>query len=363
MPNKCLMQRWLDETDSYPFFGWSDVTREGKHERDVSTGELLPAIHYGETFRAEQSGGPGDNGMAWRQMNMSSELYIAREITSRKKLAVRLKARADESAPLVQAAAAVGTAETRFPKAHCTIRPATNKDLERIVEIFELERNHEGCRQIFRADSFRADDIRAIFRSCREDKRPFLVATPNSTEAELMDRSKWPKQSDAVYQKYLEFVRASCQDEPQRVVGFAYLYDMNMGHGHCLEMRHSAYMCVLVDPSHRRQLYGTALMDRMLLSSSALHVSLIDYTWDCPRPAKIYEHPVTWNERQFARVYIEVFCESGTAAELEWRAKMLAQFNFKEVARLRQVLRSQRSDKRWLDMMIWEFEAQLTDNL
>ncbi|RDA84929.1 hypothetical protein CP532_5164 [Ophiocordyceps camponoti-leonardi (nom. inval.)] len=366
MPSKCLMQQWLDDSDSYPFFGWSEVTRDARKERDVSTGELLPAIQQEETLRAEQVGGPCDTpkDMAWRQMNMSSELHITREIGSRKKLAVRIKAHANERSSLRQAAAVVETAEmSRFPKAQCTIRPARNEDLDRIVEIFELERNHDGCRQVFRADRFLAEDIRDIFRGCREDKRPFLVATPNSTEAELMDRSKWPRQSDAVYQKYLEFVRASRKDEPQPVVGFAYLYDMNMGHGHCLETRHSAYMRVLVDPGHRKQSYGTALMDRMLLSSSALHVSLIDYRWDCPRPAKIYEHPVTWNERQFARIYMEVFCESGAVAEQEWRAKMLTQFNFKEVARLREALRSQRSDKAWLDMMIWEFEAQLPDNL
>ncbi|RDA94809.1 hypothetical protein CP533_4240 [Ophiocordyceps camponoti-saundersi (nom. inval.)] len=366
MPSECLMQRWLDEDIPFLSFQWDDVTRDDRCDVDVCTGKLLPETQYEETLIA-QIMGPclSAKDIAWRQTNMTSSLYISREIELRERLAHRLKACASNTAMRQsQAATSVEKAEeSQFPKAHCTIRPATEKDLDRIVEILELERNREDCRQVFRADSFCAEDIRAIFRGCRRDNRPFLVATPQSTEEELMDRSKWPKQSEAVYQKYLEFVRANGEDKPQPVVGFAYLYDVNLGLGHCLETRHSAYMRVLIDPSHRRKLYGTALMDRMLLSTSALHVSLIDYRWNCPNPDKIYEHPVTWNERHFARLYIEVFCESDAMAELKWRAAMLAKFNFKEVARLRKALRLERGSMNWLDMMIWEFEAQLLDDL
>ncbi|PFH63135.1 hypothetical protein XA68_17779 [Ophiocordyceps unilateralis] len=373
--NSSRMSRWLDGVVKLGFFGLrgcdSNHTVPPNREVDASTGELLPPVEYPDALTSSMDGpmdGPRDIG--WRQANMTSTLHIAREIRSRQRLGDKLKETLLESqrfqdlalSPTKEATAIKGEeVGPPFPNARCMVRPATSEDLERILDILQSERSNWDCPQVFRPIKPCLKNVRATLEACDRDKLPFLVAVPKEDDA--MDRSKWPKHLEKLYGDFVEFMKRR-ESFSNTVVGFGFLSDVgNNMLGKCAETRHSAHMQIIVDPRYRRQCYGTALMDRLLLSVSPLHVSLIDYEWSCLDAAGIYESPVRRNDRQLVRIYAATFCESEKEAEHEWRTAMLRKFNFKEVGKLPCVLRSQHGERAWLDERFWVLEAQHLENV
>ncbi|PNY23244.1 Uncharacterized protein TCAP_06806 [Tolypocladium capitatum] len=343
----------LPKDNSHPDFRQCDI--------DSCTGELLRPTSYPETLQSHVQGMYRDYwDIDWRRANMTSALQIVRELKSRQRLGEHIRvflhqnqlAKAPVEAPVWE--------EDSRPRAECTLRPATPADFERIATIINLESQGTDCPQVLESKPVSVADIEGIFQYCKTNLRPFIVAIP--AEEDILDRSKWPKNSDRAYQEYVRFkeTQPSC---PPAVVGFAFVGEQRMGFldAPCPGLRYSGQVRVIVHPEHRQRSYGTALLDRALLSLSSYHSNLISYEWQCPAPAHIYESPVGYNHRQYARVYVEMYCESKNTADFKWRAEMLGKFNFDEIAHVSQAVKTDREGKsKWLDLVLWEFEANPT---
>lgn len=341
-----------------------DVLASCHRELDPCTGKFRPAPEYPETLQSAVQGPCRDQrDIGWRQMNMTSELQIVRELRSRQKLAEHLLASRKQSEQVAASTAALAHEASSWPNAHCTLRPALPEDFSQIADIINLEAATAALPQMFDSKVFDSTDVDEIYRRCQKNMRPFIVAVP--IEEDMMDRSKWPLNSERVYREYVEFKKNRPSPSPP-VVGFALVTEIRLGfpQARCPGSRYSAQMRVVVHPEYRQMSYGTALMDRILLSVSPRHRNIIDYDWECASPAHIYEDPVDQNDRQYARIYVEVFCASKEQAEYTWRAELLGKFNFQEVAHLRNIAKTDQGHRsKWLDLVLWEFEALETSGI
>lgn len=337
-----------------------DGTRDPlSDQRDIDTGNgtLLSPVEYPETHTSQNPGQCHDvRDLNWRQANMTSELWIAREIKNRNQIAQRIRAEIEENNKVAQPA----PVEEPWPTANCLLRPATPNDFSNIAAIINKESRQAKSPQVLGPAPIGSQDIRRMYDSCRRNMRPFIVAVPSASI--LLDRSKWPVGADQEYEEFLRFKQSQkTSSADNSILGFAFVTDSRMGlfGSPCYGSRFTGRITVLVDPAHRRKLYGSALLDRILLSVAAYHGSLVDYKWECSEPALIYEHTVTRNRRQYARVYIEALFEGEENIDQSWIAKMLERFEFKRVGRFEQAVRAGNSkESEWLDLAVWELQAR-----
>ncbi|KJZ72967.1 hypothetical protein HIM_07730 [Hirsutella minnesotensis 3608] len=288
---------------------------------------------------------------------MTSELQMMKKLQGQKRIADRTREIVGRHGQVEESTAAVA-AENAWPAAQCTLRQATHDDAAQIAEIFNKEAQASACPQIFRAKPIKQSDVRDILRRCQRDRMPFVVAMP--LEEDMMDPSKWPKNSERAYREYVEF-KKSHPSPPAPVAGAAFVSDARLGllGSSCPGSRHNALVRIVVHPEYRRQQYGTALLDRVLLSLTPYHRSIIDYEWKPAKSPGIYEQLAVQNERQYTRIYMEMFCFGKHQPDYTWRASMLKTFNFKEAAYLEDaVLTAPGCGNRWLDLSLWQLEAQ-----
>ncbi|KAJ4158466.1 uncharacterized protein LMH87_008990 [Akanthomyces muscarius] len=326
---------------------------------DPETGAFLPAIEHPETrlnHELEVQSEPG-----WHRGHITSDMQIIRELKARARLAQRLKERLPT--PLEVESPAPDEGETTFPKADCTIRPATDDDIAGISEIINLDRqaNEEAHRKA--PSGIKSWDIVKIFNKCRKEQRPFLVATGG--EDDLLDRSKWPAGADKAFQEYVKY-RSNSSGPTATIVGFAFAMPRQGPSLDAQEIHvdHSCYVNLCVHPAHRNKKYATALLDRILMSVSPIHRSLIDFEWKCDDPAEIYEQPASNNAQQYARIFVEYPDAHDEDQRLRSRKKLLEKFGFSQVGHLTCLRSESRGGKRyWLDLFIWELEAQSLENV
>ncbi|KAK5989892.1 hypothetical protein PT974_08155 [Cladobotryum mycophilum] len=356
----CPVGRWLLKTAEPPKLSFAiSITESYTRDIDSCTGDLLPEIEHPETLQERLSGPCSDHkDMAWRQANMTSELQIRREIASRERLAATIRARVEAEKEVVSAATAVEEEEISWPKADCAVRPAKIEDFQRIADIMNRESSIDKCPQILESKMITASDVEKIHASCRQALQPFVVAT--SPEDELLDRSKWPKNADKAYKEYVQY-RGSQSERQEIIFGFAFVKDARLGmlESSCPGSRYSCQIKIGVDPDHRRQSFGSALLDRILRSVAPYHKSLLDYAWRCENPGLVYEDFTGHNRRQYTRVYLEILCISKEHVDYTWRKSFLAKFEFKETAFLSNAVKTDRGyEGKWLDLSIWALDAQ-----
>ncbi|CAM1505239.1 Fc.00g108760.m01.CDS01 [Cosmosporella sp. VM-42] len=326
---------------------------------DTTTGEFLPVVTYPETQKTHLDG-PSRNmdDIAWRQANLTSELRIQRELQVRRALAERIRAsmqqQVQEERPSPE--------EVAWPEAHCLIRPAVAADFPGIALIMNLE-SHQAKPQLVESRTLGVEDVEFAFNYCRRELRPFLVAVPG--EPELLDRAKWPKgaEADKDFNEYVQFKQAQAQkSKAPPVLGFAFITEPRMGPlgGYCFGSRYSGLIKLFVHPDHRRKLYGSALLDRVLLSVAVYHRSVVDHKWECPNSASIYETPAARNSRKYARLYLETLFSGPEDPEIQWIGKLLEDtFEFKRTGYFAEALRTGSDSKsQWLDLAIWEHHAR-----
>ncbi|PON29852.1 hypothetical protein TGAM01_v201218 [Trichoderma gamsii] len=339
----------------------STATDQHKKDIDPMTGKFLPEIIHPDTFKALGNGpARGYSDIAWRQANMTVELQIDREIRSREVLANKAKLQVESKQPKLKPAPVQPPA---WPDAKCIVRPAKPEDFEAIATIMNLESKAKINPQVFEWKQVVAADVQKIYESCRDNLRPFVVAT--ATDDPLLDPSKWPKDSTQAYQSYLAF-RASQAEVPQDVFGFAYVTEARIGMlgTPCPGSRHAGQIKVIVHPDHRGKLYGSALLDRVLLCTAPFHRSMVDYEWQCQNSAKIYENISYQNDRKYAWVYIETFCADKTDPATQLVTNFLQKFEFKEVGCLPSAIKTDRYyESQWLDLVLWAREAQPRSNI
>ncbi|KAM5351225.1 hypothetical protein ACJ41O_003948 [Fusarium nematophilum] len=323
---------------------------------DTTTGQLLKPIKHVKV-RKEVDVSPSNdrNSPGWRRWNMSANLHIererkaraeAREQQARRKAEVEAKTAGQSQIP----------EEEPWPDAHCTLRPAVPSDFEAIADIMNEEKE-EPASPILRPLHIRPVDIEAIYDTCRENSRPFIVAVSNPKN--FLDRSRWPKGADEDYEDYIKF-KMSQPSQPPTVLGFAFIADWREGFlgGVCAGSRFTGKIKLVVRPSHRRKLVGSALLDRVLLCAAIYHRSLVDYQWECFESKKVYEDPPALNRRKYAKVYVETFFTGEDDPRIAWVTRMLEKFDFKRVACFKESVKKGSFGGQWLDMAVWELQTR-----
>lgn len=291
---------------------------------------------------------------------MTSGMQISRELKARARLAQRLKDRF-----LVQEEIENSQeSEPGFPRAECSIRPTTDDDIAGIAEIMNLERK-DACNGAGKSASLIRDwDMVKIFNKCKKEKRPFIVATGG--EDDLLDRSKWPAQADLAYQEYVKFRSKDGPKPKATIIGFAFALPRQTAMFEAQDNRtdHSCYATLFVHPSHRQKKIGSALLDRLLMSLSPVHCSLIDFDWKCDEPAEIYEQRALDNAQQYSRVFVEYVDAHDEEKRLLSRKILLEKFGFSQVGHLTCLKSEVHEGKRaWLDLFTWELEAQALEHV
>lgn len=215
---------------------------------------------YPETHKALHDGPMRDHrDIAWRQLHMSSELLIKREIKARNEIASWLRPKsAGNMEPLGTSSAdrrqTIAPLEDAWPSADCELRPAESGDFEDIIAIINAERQRENCPQVLESKPVSASDVRRLFFYCKRMLRPFIVAIPR--EEDFMDQSKWPKGSEKTYREFVEFKRSKQAPPGAVVVGFAFVTVTHVGllNRPCPGARFTGLIRLLVHPDHRRRL-------------------------------------------------------------------------------------------------------------
>ncbi|KAL7800408.1 hypothetical protein V8C43DRAFT_327226 [Trichoderma afarasin] len=365
MPEGAQMSRtmaWLLQTSKPPAAIHSLASQSAvdhyKKDIDTETGDFLPEIRYPDTFKSLHEGPSRDHrDIAWRQANLTVELQIAREIRSRELLATKIRSKIK---PQVQA---VPIEQETGPNAECIVRPATPEDFEAIAAIINMESRVTGSPQIIEWRDVTAANVQKIYESCRDNLQPFIVAT--TTEDPLLDRSNWPKNATKAYQGYLAF-RSTQAKVSQEVLGFAFVVEARLGllGGPCPGSRHTGQVKVVVHPSHRGKLYGSALLDRILLCTAPFHRRALDYEWQCQDSSKVYESIACQNRRKYAWIYVETFCAGRDDPALRLATSFLQKFEFQEVCHLRSAVKTDRYyESKWLDIVLWARETQPLSNI
>lgn len=354
---------WLLQISNPPAaVDWLASTATAKHYKkdiDPKTGEFLPEITHPDTFKTLGDGPSRDHrDIAWRQANMTAELQINREIRSRELLATKIRLQVEP-----EVLEAVPVQPTAWPDAECIVRPAKPEDFEAIAAIMNLESKAKINPQVFEWKEIVAADIQEIYKSCQVNLRPFVVAT--AAEDPLLDRSKWPENASKAYQSYLTF-RSTQAEVPQIIFGFAFVTEARIGivGTACPGSRHAGQIKVIVHPDHRGKLYGSALLDRVLLCTAPFHRSLVDYEWQCQNPAGVYENISYQNQRKYAWIYIETYCADRADAATQIVTNFVQKFEFKEVGCLPSAIKTDRYyESQWLDLVLWARETQPRSNI
>ncbi|VUC32012.1 unnamed protein product [Clonostachys rosea] len=318
---------------------------------DTETGNLLPPVEYPRTMRSLEK--QEDANVAWREVMVSSSTHIQRAIeglASVREEATQAKAEETNSPYQEDQGAYI---------AECIIRPAKPSDFAMIAAIINLEVSATRCPQIFEGREIVADDIFPIFRHCQNTLRPFVVAVP--AKDEFLDTSKWPSGSGRVYEQFKKFKESQPVEENDLVYGFAFIGEPQIGflNRPCQGARHSGLIKMVVHPDHRRQLIGSALLERMLTLVDQSHHQMVDYHWEEDDSSFIYERSAARNTRQYSQVYIELFTSRKGDENYEWKSKLLDAYSFKCIARFNDMVKTDRAeDNQWLDLTIWEHKIK-----
>lgn len=353
---------WLLQTSNpstaVPSFTSKNAIGHYKKDINTDTGSFTAEISHPDTFQRLHDGPSHDHrDISWRQANMTVELQITREIRSRELLATKLKS---QIKPQAKAKPVEQTAE---PNAECIVRPATPEDFQAIAAIINMESRTEGSPQVMEWKEAAAADVQKIYNSCRDNLQPFIVAT--TAEDTLLDRSNWPKNATKAYQRYLAF-RSTEEKVSQEILGFAFVAEARVGMlgDPCPGSRHTGQVKVIVHPDHRGRLYGSALLDRILVCTAPFHRRVVDYEWQCQDSSKVYESISCQNRRKYAWIYVETFCAGRDDPALQLATSYLQKFEFQEVCYLRSAVKTDRYyESQWLDLVLWARETQPRSNI
>ncbi|KAM3471805.1 hypothetical protein MY5147_005628 [Beauveria neobassiana] len=330
-PSPLSVAAWVMDTTEPPVPNLvvSKAANASTHCRAINpeTGAFLPVIEQPETRYNDELDLQSEPG--WRRSNITSDMQISRELKARAKLARRLKERLPTQA---QAKDTVPEeAESPFPKADCTLRPATDDDIAAISDIINLERQTKRGNTQKKSSDIKNWDVSEYLKKCRQEQRPFIVAIAG--EDDLLDRSKWPAGADKAYKKYVQYQSTFKKVQPS-IVGFAFAMPRQSLDVQETDIDHSCYITLCVHPSHRNEKYGSALLDRILMSVSPVHRSLIDFGWQCDDAVETYEQLASHNAKQYARVFVEYSEPRDAEYKLMAREKLLRKFGFRQVGHL-----------------------------
>ena len=345
---------WLvsaaDRSTNDPLVQWAETPEHERCDVDTLTGELRSPVQQPNTVAGEKATDDDGNDITFKcSLTSYNHMQIAiRYLETKRPEAVQTCNNLNGT---------TGFGEIEWPKADCVVRPAKESDLSAIAKIASIEaQGLDGCPQIILSQDAVASEMKRLLDFCRNSFRPFIVA--ESKADVLLNRDQWPAAADKAYAEYIKYKHTQPAEETN-IVGFAFVSELKIGFLNmpCPGSRHSGQIRLVVDPKHRQNAHGTALLDKILQSVAAYHRSLIDFDWQDAGQSDVYEYPVSFNRRRYARVYIEVLVEP--KEELAgWKRKMLEKFQFKQAARFTKMVKTDHGDKsKWLDVMVWELDT------
>ncbi|KAF4988751.1 hypothetical protein FGRMN_9580 [Fusarium graminum] len=357
------VQDWETDKENYPVFDMQQNRRDPSTDDcdiDTVTGKLIPPVRY---IKLQRDG--KEQPHIRRRMDLTSGGHITREITRRQTLKEEIQRREQEAQYAKQAI--VEAEEEIWPNAGCTLRPVATKDFHHIAEIINLEMNQGQDSQIF-LSKVEAAHIATLYNACLAKHRPFIVAVPSP--GQIPNRAGWSKAEEDEYQEFLKFKQARNASQSHNILGFAFIADSRQGFlgGACPGSRFTGQIRLVVHPSHRRKLIGTALLDRILMCASIYHRSLIDYTWDCSETRRTYEYVSAHNQQKYNKLYLETFLirreegegEDPRTAGISW---LLEKFDFERVAHFKDAVKHGNQPGIWKDLVVWELETRLTSEI
>lgn len=340
---------WLlnatDHTENDPVAEWEKNPKHAQHGVNTDTGELLPPVQQPQTVARVKATDDGRD-ITFKQRTLTSKINMD--------MALRLletKRPEPALAPNTPHERAPDMEELEWPKAECVLRPATEADLAAIADIANLEVKSSDCPQIIQSQAITALEMKRVLDSCRHHLRPFVVAEPKGDI--LLNRENWPALAEKAYLEYVNY-KNSRPNNTANILGFAFVTEPRIGflNTPCAGSRHSGQVRLVVHPDRRRHGYGSALLDKVLQSIAPYHRSLIDFDWQCTEDTLVYAKPSIYNQRKYARVYIESFSNSGEKEDA-WRVKMLEKFQFKQAGLFTKMVKTDRGkDSKWLDVAI-----------
>ncbi|KAG5971638.1 hypothetical protein E4U58_007342 [Claviceps cyperi] len=323
------------------------------------TGHFLTPACQPKTLRCVTMGPcEGHQDILWRQMNMTSELYIMKERRSRENMANSIQMALDHGTGYLHS---LSESDQALARADCTVRPATQMDFAVVAEVVNAnkasgEANDCAMRpQDDKSFAMRSEDVARIWEACRAEKRPFIVVEP--AEEDLLDRSKWPNHSEIVYEEFVRFM-AEHPRPSLGVVGFAFVTGSQPSLSDRVrpEACFSGRLTLMVHPDHRHKLYGSALLDRIMKTIMPLYNSVVNYEWNCDEMELdgIHKFPATCNVRQYTRLHVEL-TEANDGDDTPGRTHFLKKFVFEEVGRLKDVVATEDDQRNmhWRDLVTW----------
>ncbi|EXM37406.1 hypothetical protein RAB80_005192 [Fusarium oxysporum f. sp. vasinfectum] len=341
------VEKWETQQESYPIFNLTESRHPRVDDCDINpaTGKLIPPPRYIKIQKDTQAR------HNWRRAVTNSEGYIARELDLRKTKQEEIERKKEE-----QKYANMTHEEDKWPDADCTLRPVQPEDFQGIANIINNEMQREGS-QVY-LPKVNCAHIAELYNACTSNRRPFIVAI--ESPCEIANRSGWSKADEKRYQKLLGYMKSHGASEIPTILGFAFVDDSRqdfLGHA-CQGARFSGQIKLIVDPEHRRMLVGSALLDRILLSTSIYHRSLVDYTWDCSEPRETYEEIPARNERKYSKLYLETFFDGEGDSRIEWTTRLLEKYDFAKVANFKEAVKHGNHPGVWKDLVVWEHEAR-----
>ncbi|KAH6964241.1 hypothetical protein DER45DRAFT_626653 [Fusarium avenaceum] len=325
-----VVERWETDKENYPF---------------------VPPIRY---IKLQRDGKEEHNR---HRMDCTSEDAIRREIARRQLLKEEIQRMEQEAQYANQK-----TEEDTWPNAECTLRPVASGDFQGIADIMNLEMKRGKDSQIFIPHVGPAH-IASLYNTCQAKHRPFIVAVPSPKQ--IPNRTGWSKDEEEEYQEFLKFKQARNASQAHGIIGFAFIGDSRQGFlgVTCPGSRFNGQIKLVVHPSHRRKLIGSALMDRVLLCVAIYHRSLVDYTWDCSDARKTYEYVSAHNKQKYNKLYIETFFTGKEDPAIKGISRFLEKFDFERVAYFKDAVKHGSQPGVWKDMVVWELEARMTSEI
>lgn len=310
--------------------------------------------------RPVRSRGPcrDEKDLAWRQRNMTA-LQLMAQLESK---AQQEQVYAGFVDPVVSCHV---VEDVEWPSTDCKIRPATDADIAAVTAIFNMEMSAAIYSQIPEDDAIEESDVQEILRDCERRQRPFIVA--EISDEYLYNRESWPKTSAGAkaFKRFHEFQKTIGEVMQRQIVGLAYTTEARNGHLNrpCHGSRHTCYLRILVHPGHRRDSYGTALLDRMLLMLAPCHRSLIDYQWSNIDARGIYDTALN-NCRKFAHVLVEILADQHEDILTKGPQRLLQKFAFTQIACIPRSIKvpGAFADK-WLDLTIWGLNVEAPERM
>lgn len=343
---------WIDDVAEAPGVDMSLVKYQDPDTRDIDTftGDFAEHYDYPHTMKNPEEVEALEDGKAtWRRDNMTATLHMKHKeaAAEMRKMEVQQIEAFTEARPVAQ------PEPVEWPAANCLLRPVRKDDYEAISEINNLEAHDEHCPQVIEERLVKAGHIEDIHGQCNRAHYPFIIAVSN--KCSLFNRSKWPKNSEKEYQEYVKFKKSQPPDG-ETVLGFVYISAPRTGISGkpCYGSRHSGEIKLLVHRDHRRNLVGTALLDRILMSVDIYHRSLVDHEWQCSDHKGVYEKPAANNHRQYTWVDIVTFCPKGDEKALERQERFVDKYGFEMRSRLEEEVKlDRRHESAWLDVVCW----------